>query len=184
MARRWVGSASYKDRLKLIVPREVNSCADGDSVSPAPVLILGVGNILLGDEGVGVRVVEAMGGRELPDNVELFDGGTASIDLLGILANRDKVIIIDAVKGGNQPGTLYRFTPDDITIQRQHLTSLHQLGLLETLTIFRCLGHTPPEVLIYGIEPKEIGWGLELSPEVASVVPRVIELVLSELSGE
>ncbi len=154
------------------------------SSSHSPVLVLGVGNILLSDEGVGVRVVEAMEGRELPDNVELFDGGTASVDLLGSLANRDKVIIIDAVKGGSEPGTLYRFAPDDITNQRQSLTSLHQVGLLETLTIARYLGCAPREVIILGIEPNKASWGLELSPEVAAVVPRVIELVLRELGGK
>ncbi len=148
---------------------------------------MGVGNILLSDEGVGVRVIEAMEGRELPDNVELFDGGTASVDLLDSLANRDKVIIIDVVKGDNEPGTLYRFTPTDITLQRQNLTSLHQVGLLETLTMADYLSCAPREVVIFGIEPKEVGWSLELSPEVAQIVPRVIELVLAELgsrSGE
>lgn len=149
----------------------------------SPVLVLGVGNILLSDEGVGVRVIETMEGRELPDNVELFDGGTASVDLLDSLTNRDKVIIIDAVKGGNEPGTLYRFTPADITVQRQSLTSLHQISLLETLTMATCLGCAPREVVIFGIEPKEVGWGMELSPEVAVVVPTVIQLVLAELGN-
>ncbi len=155
-----------------------------ESVSRPSTLVLGVGNILLSDEGVGVRIVEAMKGRELSDNVELFDGGTASVDLLDSLANRDKVIIIDAVKGGNKPGTLYRFTPDDIAIQRQAFTSLHQVGLLETLTMAEYLNCTPREVIIFGIEPKKVSWGLELSPEVTGVVPRVIELVLSELGGK
>ncbi len=152
------------------------------SSAHSPVLVLGVGNILLSDEGVGVRVVEAMEGRELPDDVELFDGGTASVDLLDSLANRDRVIVIDAVNGGSEPGTLYRFTPDDITNQKQSFISLHQIGLLETLTIASYLGCAPREVIIFGIEPRKVSWGLELSPEVAAVVPRVIELVLSELS--
>ncbi|MFH1560858.1 MAG: HyaD/HybD family hydrogenase maturation endopeptidase [Chloroflexota bacterium] len=164
-----------------MIHKEANEQGKQKSVSRPAIIILGVGNILLRDEGVGVRVIEAMEGRELPDNVELLDGGTASMDLLTSLANRDKVIIIDAVKGGNEPGTLYRFSPDDITIQKQTVTSLHQVGLLETLTIARHLGCTPREVIIFGIEPKEVSWGLELSPEVASATPRVIELVLEEL---
>lgn len=149
--------------------------------SRSPVLVLGVGNILLSDEGVGVRAVEAMAGLKLPDNVELLDGGTASINFLDTFANRDKVIIIDAVKGGNQPGTLYRFNPDNITVTKQQFISLHQVGLLETLTIARYLGYAPREVVIFGIEPHKVSPGLELSPEVTRVVPRVIELVLSEL---
>ncbi len=154
------------------------------SISRPSILIMGVGNILLSDEGVGVHIIEAMEGRKLPDNVELFDGGTASVDLLNSLANRDKVIIIDAVKVGNEPGTLYRFTPDDITVQRQDLTSLHQVGLLETLTMARYLGCAPRQVIIFGVEPMKVSWGLELSPEVARVVPRVVELVLRELGGK
>jgi hydrogenase maturation protease len=153
-------------------------------LAPPSTLILGVGNILLSDEGVGVRIVEAMGSRVLPANVELFDGGTASLDLLDTLANRDRVIIIDAVKGGEEPGTVYRFHPNDITVQRPPLTSVHQVGLFETLAMAEYLGCAPREVTVFGIEPKEMGWGLELSSEMMKVVPRVIELVISELGGE
>jgi hydrogenase maturation protease len=119
--------------------------------------------------------------RKLPSNVELLDGGTASLDLLDSLSNRERVIIIDAVRGGGEPGTLYRFSPSDIAAEREHLSSLHQIGLLETMAMAEYLGCAPCHVTIYGIEPKKVDWGLELSPEVAAVVPRVIELVLSEL---
>jgi len=154
--------------------------------SPAPsssILVMGVGNILLSDEGVGVRVIEALKERKLPDTIELLDGGTGMLDLLDILANRDKVIIIDAVRGGNEPGAVYRFTLTDIAMQRQNLMSLHQIGLLETLNLAELTGCTPRDVVILGIEPKKIDWGLELSPEVAAVVSKVIELVISELGG-
>ncbi len=163
------------------IEKEANEEGKGKLVRSPSILILGVGNILLSDEGIGVRVIEAMKDRGLPDNVELFDGGTASVDLLDKLADRDKVIIIDAVKGGNEPGAVYRFTPNDVTIQKQNFASIHQVGLLETLTMADYLGCPPREVIIYGIEPKEIGWGLELSLEVAAAVQKVIELVLDEL---
>jgi len=146
-----------------------------------PALVLGVGNILRRDDGVGVRVVEAMKSRELPGNVELLDGGMASVDLLGSLIHRDKVIIIDAARYGNEPGTLYRFTVDDVMGQGQSLTSLHQVGVFEMLTMARHLGCAPKEVVILGVESGEVDWGSELSPEVAGVVPEVVELVLAEL---
>ncbi|MFC2066060.1 HyaD/HybD family hydrogenase maturation endopeptidase [Chloroflexota bacterium] len=152
--------------------------------NPAPspcILILGVGNILLSDEGVGIRVVEAMKGMTLPDHVELMDGGTGAFDLFNIIADRDNVIIIDAVKGGGEPGAVYRFRPDDISVQGQYLTSVHQVSLMDTLTMAKLTGCSPRDIVIYGIEPKKLGWGLELSPEVAAVIPRVIELVLNEL---
>jgi hydrogenase maturation protease len=155
-----------------------------ETKNPAPrfsILILGVGNILLGDEGVGVRVVEAMRDIKLPDNVELVDGGTGAFDLLDIVADRKKVIIIDAVRGGGEPGAIYRFTPDDIEKQQQCLTSVHQVGLLNTLEMAKMAGYPPQSVIVCGIEPKRMDWGLELSPEVAAMVPRVIELIMSEL---
>jgi hydrogenase maturation protease len=153
----------------------------GQSVLRPSILILGVGNVLLKDEGIGVHVIEAMRSVTLPENVELFEGGTASIDLLDIIANREKVIIVDAVKDNQDPGTIYRFTPNDVAIEAPSLTSIHQVGLLETLTMTEYLDCAPREVIILGIEPKEIGWGFELSTEVANVMPRVIELVLREL---
>lgn len=146
-----------------------------------PLLILGVGNILLSDEGVGVRIIEAMKEVTLPDNVELLDGGTGALDLLDVMANRDKVIIIDAVKGGGEPGAVYRFGPEDIRMQRQCFTSVHQVSLLDTLSMARLAGCSPSDIVIFGIEPRRVDWGLELSPKVAAAVPRVIELVLNEL---
>ncbi len=128
-----------------------------------------------------MRVVEAMKEERLPDNVELLDGGTAALDLLDELVERDKVIIIDAVKGDNEPGAIYRFTHKDIATQRDSFTSLHQIGLFETLKMAEYLGSAPPEIVIIGIEPEKIEWGLGLSPEVAAIVPKVIELVMGEL---
>lgn len=149
-----------------------------------PRLILGVGNLLLRDEGVGVHVISALRHRELPDDVELWDGGTASFDLLDTLAGRRQVIIIDAVRTGSEPGTIFRFTPEDISASREQVTSLHQVGLLEALTVAEhLLDSAPQKVIILGIEPKEIDWGLELSPEVEAAVPKVIELVMEELDA-
>jgi hydrogenase maturation protease len=144
-------------------------------------LVLGVGNILLSDEGVGVHAIEAMKDQDLPPDVEVLDGGTASLELLNILADRDKVIIIDAVVGGGEPGTIYRFTPDDIKYHSVTFTSLHQISLLETLTDAKYLGIAPKTVIILGVEPKEIDLGLEMTPEVSAVIPRVVELVMAEL---
>ena len=146
-----------------------------------PTLILGVGNILLQDEGVGVRVIEVMQRMKVPSNVELVDGGTAGLDLLDVVANRRKVIVIDAVQADNKPGTVLQFGADDFMPQGVATISLHQVGLLETLMMAKHLGCPPRQVVIFGIEPKEMGYGLELSAEVVAVVPKVIELVFAEL---
>jgi hydrogenase maturation protease len=152
----------------------------GGANTPPPILVLGVGNLLLGDEGVGVHVVQALRSHEIPANIELMDAGTGSLELLGLMADRNKVIIIDAVEGGGGPGAIYRFTPADISEEAHNPLSLHQVSLLDTLAMAEVAGCAPKEVIIFGIEPKNIGWRTELSPEVAAAVPKVIGLVLVE----
>lgn len=151
-----------------------------DGHGRCPILVLGIGNILLRDEGVGVRVIEQMQEMRLPDDVELVDGGTAGADLLDVLAERRKVIVIDAVEAEGEPGTVLRFTADDIVRPDRVGISLHELGLGEALTMTRGLGCAPEEVIVFGIKPKDVGCGLELSEEIAASVPKVIELVLAE----
>ena len=149
--------------------------------SRCPILVLGIGNILIRDEGVGVRVIEQMQTMHLPDYVELIDGGTAGADLLDALAERRKVIIIDAVQADCEPGTVLRFTTDDLVRPDGVGMSLHELGLGEALTMTRQLGCTPEDVVVFGIKPKDIECGIELSEKIMSSVPKVIELVLEEI---
>jgi len=146
-----------------------------------PILILGIGNILLRDEGVGVRVIERMQEIPLPDDVELIDGGTAGADLLDVLAERKKVIVIDAVQADCEPGTVLRFTADELTQPDRVGMSLHELGLGQALTMTRQLGCEPKEVVVFGIKPRDISCGLELSEEITASLPKVVELVLAEI---
>ena len=150
--------------------------------SRCPILVLGIGNILLRDEGVGVRVIEQMQKMHLPDDVELVDGGTAGADLLDVLAERQKVIVIDAVQADCEPGTVLRFSADELLRPERTNMSLHELGLAEALTMTRQLECAPENVVVFGIKPKEIGCGLELSKEIAASVPKVVELVLAEIA--
>ena len=144
-------------------------------------LVLGIGNILLRDEGVGVRVVEAMQALELVPDVELFDGATAGLDLLDVLADRRKVIVIDAVQADGPPGMVFRFTPAEIEPPQEVALSLHQVGFLEALRMTQLIGCPPERVVIFGVKPEDLGYGLGLSKEVSKAVPKVVELVLSEL---
>lgn len=150
---------------------------------PPSLLVLGVGNILLQDEGLGVRAVEAMQNISLPEGVELFDGATAGADLVDALADRRKVIVIDAVQADVEPGTIMRFTADDFACRNPITMSLHQLGFLDALIMARHLGCAPAEVIVIGVKPRLLGHGLELSREVSEAIPKVIELVLAELEG-
>ena len=151
---------------------------------PCPTLVLGVGNILLRDEGVGVRVVEAMRQMKLPPGVELLDGATAGLDLLDALADRRKIIIIDAIEGDSEPGTVLRLTPDDLAPRSGPSISLHEIGLLEALVVAKQLGIAPQVVTIFGVKPHDVAWGLDLSPETARLVPEIVEWVLTELGSE
>jgi len=146
------------------------------------VVIIGIGNLILRDEGVGVHAVRELEGRDLPPRVEVIDGGTALMDLLSVIRDAEKIIVIDALKGGGEPGTIYRVCPDDLMAEAEHPLSLHQVGLLEVLGMARQIGGDP-EVVIIGVEPKEISWGMELTPEVEAKLPKVIETVLAELQG-
>lgn len=147
----------------------------------APILVLGVGNILLRDEGVGVRVIEALRCANVPPDVELYDGGTIGADLLDVIADRRKVIVIDAVLGEFEPGTVLRMTPRDLEPRQEVGASLHDFGVLETLTLARQMNAEPKEVLLIGVKPFRVEYGLELTPEMHRLVPRIVQAVLEEL---
>ena len=107
--------------------------SDREKTDRPKTAVLGAGNVLMGDDGVGVHVVKAMqeqGG--LPEGIELIDAGTATLNVLGMLEGVEHLIIVDAVKSGAAPGTIYRFSPDDVTEPSSRKVSLHQISLLET----------------------------------------------------
>lgn len=147
----------------------------------APVLVLGVGNILLRDEGLGVRAAEALGRMALPEGVEVVDGATAGADLIDIISEREKVVVIDAVQAQVAPGTVMRFTGEDFAAREVVEMSLHQVGFVEALHMAGLLGCAPGEVVVYGVRPEVVEWGLELSNAVKDAVDRVVGLVASEL---
>ena len=146
------------------------------------ILVLGIGNLLLKDEGVGVQVISKMVEMDLPENVEVMDGATAPLDILYLANDVGKLIIVDAVKAGSAPGTIYRISPDDVETCIQVPLSLHHLDLVQMLELCDRIGSRPSTVII-GVEPKEIDFELELSPEVAAKVPQIIELILREIGG-
>jgi len=144
------------------------------------VVIVGVGNLLLRDEGIGIHAAKALQGLDLPDHVEVIDGGT-SPDLIAYVNSGDKLIIIDAVKAGGEPGAIYRFTPDDLDPKANRLLSLHELGVLDSLQMMRLGGNEPEETIIIGIEPEEITLGTELTSGLQQRIPDIIQLVLKEI---
>jgi len=147
------------------------------------VLVLGAGNILLSDEGIGVRVIEALAARyEVPDAVEILDGGTCGMDLLDVIAGRDHLIIVDAVNTGSPPGTLVRLRDADIPAAFRTKSSPHQLGLQDVLALLRLLETAPRHVTVVGVQPDNLDIGLELSPAIARRLDEMADMVLAELA--
>ena len=152
------------------------------SSNRASVAVVGVGNILLKDEGIGVHVVHTLFqdiGPDRPD-VNIIDGGT-SPDTFLLLEGVQKLIVVDAANGGNTPGSVYRFHPNDILSPAKCITSLHQIDLFDGLKMMGLSGIKPDDIVIIGIEPRDINWGLELSAELKEKLPQIIKVVKDEL---
>jgi hydrogenase maturation protease len=146
------------------------------------IVVIGVGNLLMKDEGIGIHAVKALQEIDLPPDVELIDGGT-SPDLIAYTRAGDKMIIIDAAKAGGEPGTVYRYRPEDLTAGKGILTSAHEMGVVENLKLMDLTGNEPQETVVIGIEPKEIDWGTELSPELQKRLPDIVQAVLREINA-
>ena len=146
----------------------------------AKIVVLGLGNALLKDEGLGIHVIHALQHNSIPEDVEIIDGGT-SPDIFHLIEDAHKLIVVDAARGGGEPGTIYRLTPDDIASQCELTLSTHDISLFYSLRLMESLGNSPKETVIIGVEPKEIALGLELSSELEQKVPSVIKVVLEEI---
>jgi hydrogenase maturation protease len=146
--------------------------------------VLGCGNTLVGDDGVGIRVIEHLMEMKLPENVEIIDAGVGGMAILSWIEDTDKVIIIDAVQTGNEPpGTVYEFTDKEMPPSDMFMLSLHDLNLVDTLNIGKLVQKMPDEIIIIGVEVKRVAeFTRDLTPEVESAMPEVIDLVLKEIN--
>ncbi|HWQ43012.1 MAG TPA: HyaD/HybD family hydrogenase maturation endopeptidase [Desulfosporosinus sp.] len=146
------------------------------------IMVMGVGNILLSDEGLGVRFLDELAKIPLPEYVELLEGGTAGLELVHLIQEVDFLIVVDALDAKSEPGSLFRFQPGDIQIlPEQYAVSFHQIGIIEVLTMANILGKAP-QTLIFGIQPKKLAWGMDISPEIQALFPRLTELILQEIN--
>jgi hydrogenase maturation protease len=147
------------------------------------VLVLGLGNPLRGDDGVGPRVIEELSRRDLPEGATALDAGTGGLDLLHVLEGWERAVIIDAADVGREPGQFARFTPGEARlVDSEDATSLHNAGLAEVLALAEAIGQPLPELVIFGVQPEKIGWGEGLSPVVEAVLPDLVNAVLEEIN--
>ncbi len=149
----------------------------------APLLVMAVGNILRMDDGFADAVLNLLAEKNLPEDIELFDAGTSAIDLMEVFNGREKLIVIDAVRGGQAPGTLYRFSPQEVEDGALPMNSLHQVGLLETLKLGELVDCKPKETVVIGCQPEVTGLGIGLSDAVKAQIERASELVLQEINN-
>lgn len=155
-----------------------------EPVVRAGILVLGLGNILLSDEGVGVRAVEALVEQgPLPRGVEVLDGGTSGMDLLDQIAGRAHLIVVDAVKTGRPPATVVRLAGKDVPAFFRARVSPHQMGLSDVLATLWLMDAAPAHVTVIGVEPVCLDLSLELSPPVAARLPQVLALVREEIAA-
>ena len=146
------------------------------------IIVLGVGNILLSDEGVGVRAVERLShDYRLPPEVEVIDGGTAGMELLEDLAGADQLIIVDAVRSRQPPATMVRIAGDDVPVFFKTKLSPHQVGLSDVLATLLLIGEQPGNVVVIGVEPASLATGMALTPAVEALLPRVVAQLAAEL---
>ena len=147
------------------------------------VLVLGIGNLVMSDDGVGVKVVQQLQ-REycFGENVEIMDGGTLGLDLLPMLEGIDHLIVVDAVETGRKPGTCVRLAGEELPLALETKVSAHQMGLKDLLSVARLLGHSPGEMVLVGVQPGSIEMDTELTPEVAAVLQVLADNVLEELN--
>jgi len=162
----------------------------GGEGRPRRALVVGAGNVLRQDDGLGVHLVRALAGR-LPPGAEAVDAGTSALDALWEGDGVERLVLVDAVAGGESPGTIYRVPVRDLT-PRAPLPrgegqgvgsplSLHDLDLPAALALAQLAGARLDGVVLVGMEPAALGWGTELSPEVAARLPALAEAVLAEI---
>jgi len=146
------------------------------------ITILGIGNLLLKDEGVGIHAIEALKKESLPDNVELVDGAASGFDLLPIIEQCDKLIVIDAIKTAEPAGTIYQFDPKQIDVERDLNMSLHDVDFFQVLE-FASKHKWLPEILMIGIVPNEICLSMELSDIIKAKMPKIVDLVKQAIAA-
>jgi hydrogenase maturation protease len=152
--------------------------------SKRKLLILGIGNVLMGDEGVGVHVVNEVEKSDLPADVECLDGGTGSFLLLEPMQSAEKVILIDACIDGAEEGQVRKLRPKFSKDYPKTLTA-HDIGLKDLLDAFYLMGKEAPDVTLFAISIaplSDLGLELELSPGVSAAVPHIAEMVRREAS--
>ncbi len=138
----------------------------------------------MGDEGVGVRVIQELAKSRFSGDVSFIDAGTAFFSIVSTLRDFDRLIIVDAAYGGEKAGTLYRFGVDDVASKENPGLSLHDFGVLESIQLERIVSRFPEDIVFYGIEPESVSFSLDISPVCSEAVNCAVQKIIDELGCE
>ena len=146
------------------------------------IVVLGVGNILLSDEGIGVRAIEKLQqDYDLPPEVVIIDGGTTGMEMLEDLSNATHIVIVDAVRSGKPPASIIRLADEQVPVFFKTKLSPHQIGLSDVLATLEFIGEAPGGVTVIGVEPGSLETSMSLSPQVEARLPELMDLLVTEL---
>jgi hydrogenase maturation protease len=147
------------------------------------ILVLGLGNTIMTDDGFGVRVIDALSSRyRFQGPIKLLDGGTLGLDLLPYLEEIDHLMIIDALDMRGKPGEIFRIEGEEVPRAFASKLSVHQMGLQDLLAVAELQGHVPKDLVVWGAQPECIEMGTELTPVVARAVDQILESICKELT--
>jgi hydrogenase maturation protease len=147
-------------------------------------VILGIGNTILSDEGVGVRAVEQFEARyQLPEGLIAIDGGTSSMEMIEELSHLDFLLVLDTIVAGKPPGTIVKLAGDDVPSFFRRKLSPHQIGLADVLASLEFLEAEPKDIVVIGVQPVTLELGMELTPTVAARVPEMVEMAAAEFAA-
>ena len=145
------------------------------------IVVIGIGNLLLMDEGIGIHTINELETHDLPKSIEIYDGGTGGFKLIDLMHGAARVIFIDAVETGKAPGSVTIFSAEDVhSIYNKKKYSLHDTDLMEIIKMAEMLGN-PPMIEIVGIQPKTINYGTTLSKELAGSMSNIVNSVLKRI---
>lgn len=148
------------------------------------ILILGLGNTMMTDDGFGSRMADTLQTRfSFSSEVAILDGGTLGLDLLPRLEGIDRLLIIDALEMDAEPGEVFRLEGEEVPRAFAGKLSVHQMGVQDLLAVAELQGHLPSELVVWGVQPGTVEMGLELTPAVAAARDRILEGILEELRG-
>lgn len=142
----------------------------------ADISVVGIGNIIMQDEGFGVRCAEYLQTiTDYPDYVQIIDGGTLGMDLMPYIADTKKLLLIDAINIDAPVGSFHSFSGEELNAYFKDKLSVHDLGVNDMLAVFKITDNPIEEVVVMGIKPAVVSMGLELTTEVAAKIPEVAQ---------